>query len=133
MTAPLRSLRLALVVTLTVVVLGWVARTSWRELHQLRGSFGAVEGDSFHLSDYIEGPIRNMNEAVLEHALRGDESSRAKFLRNGEELKQRLRVHHSGSFTTPEEREVVTQIEAALKVYLAQGLKLMGESQGGRA
>jgi signal transduction histidine kinase len=65
-----------------------------------------------------------MNEALLEHDLRRDEPSRARFLKEGAELNQWLRAH-APSVTTPAQRHTLAQINAALEVYLAQGVKLM--------
>src|ERR1043165_8886400 len=102
-------LSFVLVVTLTVLVLGWIGQTTWSEIHQLQTSFAAAGSDSFHLSDYIEGPIGSMNEALLQHTLHRDEASRRKFLREGGELKQRLRAHNYGSPTTLEEGQILPQ------------------------
>src|SRR5262249_47476931 len=99
-------------------------RTTWQEVRQLRASFSLMESDGFHLSDYIEAPIRNMNEALLEHDLRKDEASRKRFLDAGEKLKHWIGVH-TDSLATSEQREKLPQISAALEVYLSRGAKLM--------
>ncbi|HVV72689.1 MAG TPA: ATP-binding protein [Verrucomicrobiae bacterium] len=83
-----------------------------------------MESDSFHLSDYIEAPIRNMNEALLEHDLRKDEVSKQRFLDAGEKLKQWIRVH-ADTLSTPDQREKLAQVSTALEVYLDRGTQLM--------
>lgn len=129
MSASRRWGRFVVVVALTAALLAWAGRTTWREVHQLRRSFAAVEGGSFHLAEAVETSLRDMNEEVFEYVLHGQEASRAEFLKNGDDLKQRL-VGHNG-FATQEEKDIVTQIRAALDVYLAEGLKLMEEGRAG--
>ena len=124
MTASRRLFRFGLAVTVTAVLIGWAGRTTWREVRQLRASFSLMESDSFHLSDYIEDPILNMKEALLEHGLHKDEVSKRRFLDVGEKLKQWIRVHAS-ALATSAQREKLAQISAALEVYLSQGVKLM--------
>lgn len=127
MSASQRQLRFALVVALTVVVIGWMGQTTWSTMHQIRVSFAAFEEGSFHLSDYIEGPVRGMNEALLEYGLHKNAASRTRFMKLGEALKQRLRANQRVLLAIPQEREILQQIEAALDVYLAQGLELMAQ------
>jgi signal transduction histidine kinase len=124
MTATRRFLRFGLAVALTAISVAWAVRTTWHEVRQLRASFALVESDSFHLSDYIEAPVRSMNEALMDHDLRGDETSRRRFLEAGEKLKEWLGAH-AGSLTASDQREKLAQVEAALEVYLGKGEKLM--------
>ena len=83
-----------------------------------------MENDSFHLSDYIEVPIRDMNEALLEHDLHKDDTSKRRFLEAGERLKQWLSAH-ADSVLTAAQRQKLPQLQAALEVYLSQGAYLM--------
>jgi signal transduction histidine kinase len=124
MTASRRFFRFGLAVAVTAILIAWAGRTTWREVRQLRASFSLMESDSFHLSDYIEAPIRNMNEALLEHDLRKDEVSKKRFLDAGDKLKQWVGVH-AGALVSSEQREKLAQISAALEVYLSRGAKLM--------
>jgi signal transduction histidine kinase len=124
MTASRRFIRFGLVVAVTAVLIAWAGRTTWREVRQLRASFSLVESNSFHVSDYIEAPIRSMNEALFEHDLRKDEVSKRRFLDAGDKLKQWINAH-VGTLATSDQREKLAQIEAALEVYLSRGAKLM--------
>jgi signal transduction histidine kinase len=126
MTPSRRVLRFGLAVALTVILVAWAGRTIWREVHQLHASFTVVQSDSFHLSDYIEAPVRTMNETLLEHDLHRDESSHARFLKQGEELKEWIRAH-TDSLPTSEQRDKLAQVEAALQVYLLRGAQLMDD------
>src|SRR5579864_2996269 len=54
MNVPRRFFRFGLAVAVTATLIAWAARTTWREVRQLRASFSLVESDSFHLFDYIE-------------------------------------------------------------------------------
>jgi len=111
---------------MAAILIAWAGRTTWREVRQLRASFSLVESDSFHVSDYIEAPIRNMNEALLEHDLRKDEVSKRRFLDAGEKLKQWI-GGHADSLATADQRQKLAQVQAALEVYLSQGAKLMDD------
>lgn len=124
MTAPRRFFRFGLAVAVTAILIAWAARTTWREIRQVRTSFLLVESDTFHLSDYIEAPVRNMNEALLEHDLRKDEASKRRFLDAGEKLKQWIGVH-AGTLATSDQREKLAHISAALEIYVSRGAKLM--------
>ncbi|MGH7868864.1 MAG: two-component system sensor histidine kinase NtrB, partial [Candidatus Dormibacteraceae bacterium] len=126
MTSGRRLLRFGLAVTLTAVLVAWAGRTVWREVRQLRASFALVETDSFHLSDYIEAPIRNMNEALLEHDLRRDEVSKRRFLDSGKKLQEWIRAH-AALVTSSAQGQKLAQVEAALEVYVGRGAKLMEE------
>ena len=126
MIAPRRWFRFGLAVALTAILVALAVRTSWHKVRQLRESFMAFESDSFHLSDYLETPIRNMNEALLENDLHRDSSSREKFFKANEKLRQWLRADAS-SLMTPEQSNTLGQIQAGLGVYLARGTKLMEE------
>ena len=124
MSAAKQWVRFGIAVALTAILVGWAVRTTWREFHRLRGSFAVVESEIFHLSDYVDGPIRIMNEALLEHDLRRDEQSRTRFANAGRDLGEWMRSH-AGGLTTQKERELFAQLESALEAYLANGLKLM--------
>jgi len=113
-----------LAVAVTALLVTWAVRTTWREIRQLNTSFALVENDSFHLSDYIEVPVRDMNEALLEHDLHKDETSKRKFLEAGERLKQWISAH-ADSVLTASQRQKLAQLQAALEVYLSQGAYLM--------
>lgn len=126
MTAPRRFVRFGLALGLTAVLIAWAGRTTWREVRQLRSSFSLVQTDSFHLSDYIEGPIRSMNEALMEHDLRKDEVSKRRFLDSGQQLKQWI-SQRAGALPDSEQRRKLAQISAALEVYLSRGARLMEE------
>jgi signal transduction histidine kinase len=67
-----------------------------------------------------------MNETLLEHDLHRDESSHARFLKQGEELKEWIRAH-TDSLPTSEQRDKLAQVEAALQVYLLRGAQLMDD------
>jgi signal transduction histidine kinase len=124
MPASRRLFRFGLAVALTAILVAWAGRTTWREVRQLRASFSLIESDSFHVSDYIDASIRDMNEALLEHALRKDDASRKRFLDTGDKLKGWIATH-ADTLTLPDQREKLAQISAALDVYLSRGARLM--------
>ncbi len=124
MTAPRQWLRFGLVAALATTLVGWAVRTTWREFRQLRASFAAVESETFHLSDYLEGPIRVLDLAILEHDLRQDEESRAKFITAGKSLREWMSAHADAG-GNPGQRELMSRLEAAVQVYLTNGLSLI--------
>ncbi len=124
MTPSRRLFRFGLAVALTAILVAWAVRTTWREVRQLRASFSLIESDRFHLTDYIEAPIRDMNEALLEYGLRKDDASKKKFLDAGDKLKGWIATH-ANTLTLPDQREKLAQISSALEAYLSRGAQLM--------
>jgi signal transduction histidine kinase len=126
MRGSVRLTSFALAVLLLAGLVGWAARTTWHDMQQLRRSYAAVEGDAFHLSEYVEASIRDMHETILRFESRKDPSDRARFLSKGKELKQWIGAHIA-PLTTPSEGELMKQIQAAFEVYLSRSITLMDE------
>lgn len=109
-----------------VLVVGWAGRITWQELRQLYRSFAAGQADAFHLSEHIEASVRGLNETVLRYDLHRQPEERAAFLKESQELQQWIRAHQP-TVTTPPERELMEQIEAAFEVYVSRSTRLMEE------
>jgi len=116
----------ALASIVLVVVVGWAGRITWQELRQLHRSFASVQADAFHLSEHIEASVRDLNETVLRFDLRRRLEDRAAFLKEGRDLQQWIRAHQS-TVSTPQEFELLSQVEAAFEVYLSRNSRLMDE------
>jgi signal transduction histidine kinase len=117
----------ALVVALLIGLLGWVGRTTWQGMQQLRRSYAAVENDAFHLSEYVEASIRDLHETVIRFDSRKDLLDQAKFLGKSQQLKKWISEHKS-PFTTPRVGELMSQIESAFDVYRSRSISQMDES-----
>ena len=126
MNVKLRLYGFGLAVVLLAALVGWAGHSAWQQLKQLRKNFGTVQRESFHLADHVEASILNLNEAVLRFDLRKDPSDKARFHKEGEELKRWILTQES-SVTTPLELELLNQIEVALEAYLTRTAKLLEE------
>ena len=121
-----RSYGYALATVLLALVVGWAGRHTWRELRQLERSFASVQAGGFHLSEHVEASVRDLNETVLRFDLRRSPADQAAFQKRSQELQQWIRAHQD-TVSTPEERELMGQIEAAFGVYLSRTTQLMDE------
>ncbi|MEI7938944.1 MAG: ATP-binding protein [Verrucomicrobiota bacterium] len=126
MSARNRWMGFVLAVVLLAGLVGWAARATWHDMKQLRRSYAAVENDAFHLSEYIEASIRDLQETILRFDSRKDPSDRARFLSKGQDLKKWISAHKD-PLTTSLEGELMKQIQAAFEVFLARGSTLMDE------
>src|SRR2546425_938471 len=106
----------AVAIVLLAALVGFVGDSAWQQLHQLRKNFGAVQSESFHLADHIEASILSLNETVLRFDLRKDPADKARFHKDGEELKRWIQTQKP-SVTTRLELDLLSQIEIALEAY----------------
>ena len=128
MNVRVRTYRYALVVVVLALVVGWAGRITWQELRQLHRGYAAVRADAFHLSEYIEASVLSLNETVLRFDLRRQPQDRADFEKVSAELRQWIREHRP-TVTTPEEGDLLDQIEAAFEVYTSLATRLMDERE----
>ena len=130
MSARTRLMGFVLAVVLLTSLVGWAARTTWHDLQQLHLNYAKVEGDAFHLSEYIEASIRDLHETVLRFDSRKDPADRARFLSKGQELKKWISSHND-LLTPASESVLMNQVQAAFEVFLSRGITLM--DQGAKA
>jgi signal transduction histidine kinase len=126
MKVQVRSYRYALATVVLLLVVGWAARVTWQNLRQLHRSFTSAQADAFHLSEHIEASVRDLSELFLRFDLRRRPEDRAAFQKKGRDLQQWIRAQQP-TVTTPAERELLGQIEAAFDGYLSRDLQLMDE------
>lgn len=122
-----RNFGYALATILLVLVVGWVGSTTWQQLRQLHRSFASVQSDDFYLPAHIEAIVRELNDTVLRIDLRHNPADRIAFQSESEKL-ERWVLARQESLTTPEQRELLGQIEAAFKIYTNQSVQLMDEA-----
>jgi len=121
-----RSYGYALLSVLLALFLVWVGRITWQELRQLNNSFAAVQTDAFHLSEYIEASVGDLSDIELRFDLHGRPEDRAAFQKKSEQLHQWIQARQSAAIT-PEERELMGQIEVAFAEYLSRNAQVMNE------
>ena len=123
----------ALASVMLVLFVGWAGRITWQELRQLYRSFASVQADAFHLSEHVQASVRDLNETVLRFDLHRQPADRATFQKESQELLQWIRAYQP-TVNTPQERDLMGQIEVAFEVYLPQTTRLMDErAQAGTA
>lgn len=121
-----RSYGYALATIVLALVLGWAGSITWQELRQLHRSFDSVQADAFHLSDHIDASVDDLNDIVQRFNLSGHPEDRAAFQKKSQDLQQWIRTHQSTA-NTLQERELISQIETAFKLYVSLSTKLMDE------
>src|SRR5437899_5149565 len=108
MNAKLRLYGFAAAAVLLAALVGLAGHSAWQQLKQLRKNFGAVQSESFHLADHVEASILNLNETVLRFDLGKDLADKARFHRDGEELKRWIQTQKP-SVTTRLELDLLNQ------------------------
>ena len=114
-----RSYGYALATVVLLLVVGWVGRHTWQELRQLHRSFISVQADGFHLSDYVEASVRDLNQTVLRFDAHRNPAERAAFQKASEELKEWIQVRHDTA-ATPQQSDLMAKIKSAFEVYVSQ-------------
>lgn len=122
----LRSIGFVVASVSLVLIVGWAGRVTWKELRQLHRSFASMQADAFHLSEHIEASVRDLNESVLHFDLRRDVADRAEFQKESQQLQQWIRAHQD-TVTTPQERELMGELERAFDAFVAWASRLMEE------
>jgi signal transduction histidine kinase len=126
MRVKLRLYGFAVAVVLLSALVGWTGHSAWQQLRQLRKNFGAVQSESFHLADHVEASILSLNETVLRFDLGKDPVDKARFHKDGAELKRWIQTQKP-SVTTRLELDLLNQIEVALEAYLTRTAGLLEE------
>jgi signal transduction histidine kinase len=121
-----RSYGYALVTIVLALVLAWAGSNTWQELRQLHHSFDSVQGDVFHLSDHIDALVDDLNSIVQRSNPRDHPDDQTVFQQKSQDLQQWIRTRQP-NVTTPRERELVDQIDAAFTVYVSISNRLMDE------
>jgi len=108
----LRSGSYALASIALACLLAWVGRNTWRELHQLHQNFESAQVDAFHLSEFVEGSVRGLDEIALRFDQTPNPADQAAFKRLSLELLARIRAAQAAD-ASPGERELVGQLDRA--------------------
>jgi signal transduction histidine kinase len=131
MNARMRTANFTLGVALLAILIGWATQASWRELHELRRSFEAIQSDGFHRSERVEAAVRSLSQTVLRFDRHRASEDRSLFQKESEELKQWLFAHPAS--TTPAEEELLDRIAAVFDAYVTRCTTLLAERTEARS
>ena len=122
-----RSLGYALATIGLALVLAWAGSITWRELRQLHRSFDLVQADAFHLSDYIDASVADLNDSVHRFNLSGHANDHIAFQKKCQALQDWLRARQP-NITTLSQRELTSQLDTSITLYVAHATQLMAEA-----
>jgi signal transduction histidine kinase len=111
-------LLLAAVLTFLALLIGRSAFVSWREIRELRGGFTTVQLESFRIADQLQAGLLKLDSRLLIYA----DGRRPEDWRSFEDESRRLDAwidQQKTVLTTPEEKAVLSEINAAYDGYLA--------------
>lgn len=111
-------LLLAATLAFLALLIGWSAFVSWREIRELRGGFTTAQLESFRIADQLQTGLLKLDSHLRNYKDgRGPED-----WRSFEDESRRLDAwldEQKTALTTPEEKAVLDEINAAYDGYLA--------------
>jgi signal transduction histidine kinase len=120
-------LLLAAVLTFLALLIGWCALVSWREIRELRGSFTTAQLESFRIADQLQAGLLKLDSYLRRYK----EGRRPEDWRSFEDESRRLDAwidQQKTVLTTPEEKAVLSEINAAYDSYLAAASEIAGDA-----
>jgi signal transduction histidine kinase len=111
-------LLLGAVLTVLAVLIGRSAFVSWREIRELRGGFTTTQLESFRIADQLQAGLLKLDSRLLQYA----DGGRPEDWRSFEDESRRMDAwidQQKTALTTPEEKAVLSEINAAYDGYLA--------------
>jgi signal transduction histidine kinase len=116
----LLALALVLLAALTAVA-AWIAA---REFGTVRRQFEKVQMESFRIADELISSVARLNSSLFAYEASGEDLDRQNFERDSRSLGGWLAAQ-SRRLHTPEERQLLEQINKEYTEYLAEGRKLI--------
>ena len=101
----------------------WIERNTWKQTSALETELAAIRTESFYLGVQLRAGIWRLDGRLLRFQLSDEEDERAGFQRESRELSAQIERLKPRLMTT-RETELVRQVEAALKAYLADAAPL---------
>ena len=126
MTRPAR-LRFYLLALALVLLAALTATAAWiaaREFRTLRRQFEKVQMESFRIADELISSVARLNSSLFAYEASGDDQDRENFEHDSRTLANWINAQ-SRRLHTPEERQLLEQINKEYAVYLAEGRKLI--------
>jgi signal transduction histidine kinase len=118
---PSLKLRLAIfimAIASLVVLIAWMARTSWLQIGGLHKKLTDVQSESFKFSDHLQQAILGLNNSVLKYAAYHDTDDWHEFDLGSQALGQWLNEQQP-LLSLAKEKPFLDQINAAFKDYLS--------------
>lgn len=101
-----------------IVLVGWCAFTSWRELGTLRRRFTSAQFESFRTAGQLQANILEVNSALLTYAVGDDETAWQRFQTESDKLNAWIDLQRD-ALKTDQEKRVLAEIDAEYDRYLA--------------
>ena len=117
----------AAVLTFLALLIGWSALVSWREIRELRGGFTTAQLESFRIADQLQAGLLKLDS----HLRRFKDGRRPEDWRSFEDESRRLDAwidQQKTALTTPEEKAVLSEINAAYDSYFAAASEIAADA-----
>jgi signal transduction histidine kinase len=111
-------LLLGAALTFLALLIGWSAFVSWREIRELRGGFTSTQLESFRIADQLQAGLLKLDSRLRKYA----DGRRPEDWRSFEDESRRMDAwidQQKTALTTPEEKAILSEINAAYDDYLA--------------
>jgi signal transduction histidine kinase len=111
-------LLLGAALTFLALLIGWSAFVSWREIRELRGGFTTTQLESFRIADQLQAGLLKLDSRLRKYA----DGRRPEDWRSFEDESRRMDAwidQQKTALTTPEEKAILSEINAAYDDYLA--------------
>ena len=105
----------------------WIEMSTWRQMDRLKHDFAGANLESFFLGVHLRESVLRMNGALFRFQLSEDSAERESFYRDVRELTGRLRRTRT-HLTTPAERQLVEEVDAAFALYQKETEDYLGRS-----
>ena len=120
-------LLLAAVLTFLALLIGGSAFVSWREIRELRRGFTTTQLESFRIADQLQAELLKLDARLLKYA----DGRLPEDWRSFTDESRRLDAwidQQKAALTTPEEKAVLSEINAAYDGYLAAAGELAADA-----
>jgi signal transduction histidine kinase len=117
-------LLLAAALIFLALLIGWSAFVSWREIRELRGGFTTAQLESFRIADKLQAGLLKLDS----HLLKDKDGQRLESWRSFENESRELDAwidQQRTALTTPEEKAVLSEVNAAYDGYLAAAREIV--------
>jgi signal transduction histidine kinase len=117
-------------IMLLVALIAWTALTSWQRMGELQAHLSAQQWNSLDSGTHLQQTILGLNNLVVRYAAARNDTEWASFGETSKELGQWIATQQPLS-SSPEERALLNQIQAAYSNYLAAAAKIHTRIYGG--
>jgi signal transduction histidine kinase len=101
-----------------VVLIAWMARTSWQQIGELHQKLTTVQSKSFQFSDHLQQAILGLNNSVYKYAAYRDPDDWHEFDVDSQDLGRWI-TEQQPILSSAMEKPFLEQINAAFKDYMA--------------